>query len=140
MILTLINYLIIDQETEKMRKSNNFTRFFNTNYYYFICLFTSSVNQPVCVRHASTNLYYLWCYLLITFTLIMLDNNSNTPLRNVNKIIIKALKVWEKYDIKNMNLGETFPGNVEVFTEEIFKSASIYQLYKVRNYFQKYGI
>ena len=70
----------------------------------------------------------------------MSDYGSGTPLRNVDKIIEEALKVWKKFITKDMSLWETFQYNFEGFTEEEFKSASIHHQRKLRDYLQKYGV
>ena len=70
----------------------------------------------------------------------MSDNGSGTPLRNVDKIIEEALKVWEKFGFKDMSLWETFQYDFESYTEEDFKSASIHHQRKLRDYLRKYGV
>ena len=70
----------------------------------------------------------------------MSDNGSGTPLRNVDKIITEALKVWEEFGFKDMSLWETFQDDFEGFTEEDFKSASIHHQRKLRGYLRKYGV
>ncbi len=70
----------------------------------------------------------------------MSDNGSGTPLRNVDKIITEALKVWEEFGFKDMSLWETFQYDFESYTEEDFKSASTYNTRKLRTYLRKYGV
>ena len=70
----------------------------------------------------------------------MSDNGSGTPLRNVDKTIEEALKVWEKFGFKDVSLWETFQYDFESFTEEDFKSASIHHQRKLRDYLRKYGV
>ena len=70
----------------------------------------------------------------------MSDNGSSTPLRNVDKIIDEALKVWEKFGFKDMDLWETFQYDFEGFTEEDFRSASIHHQRNLRIYLRKYGV
>ena len=64
----------------------------------------------------------------------MSNNSSGTPLRNVDIIITEALKVWQKFGFKNMSLWETFQEDFKGFTKEDFKLASIYHIYKFRDY------
>ena len=70
----------------------------------------------------------------------MSDIGSDTPQRDVDKIIDEALKAWEKYGFKDMDLWEIFQEDFEGFTEEDFRSASNHNARRLRNYLQKYGI
>ena len=54
----------------------------------------------------------------------MSDIGSGAFQRDVDKIIDEALKAWEKYGLKDMDLWVTFQEDFEGFTEEDFRSAS----------------
>lgn len=73
----------------------------------------------------------------MTFTLKMSDVSSSSSQQDIDKIIKKALKIWEKLSFKNINLWETFQNDFKSFTEEDFKSASIYYLRKLWDYAAK---
>ena len=122
--------------------SIHLTRPPKTSLDYLICLFISSVNHSVCVRHAPTNSYYLWSYLSIIFTLKMLDisSSSGIPQQDIDKFIIKALKVSEEFGFKDISLWEIFQDNFKDFMKENFKSASTHHLCKLRDYLQKFGV
>lgn len=83
-------------------ESNHLIRPLNTSDNYLICFFISSVNYSVCVQHISINLYYLWLYLPIIYTLKMLDINSGTLLCMSTKLLKRhsrcernlASKMW----------------------------------------------
>ena len=70
----------------------------------------------------------------------MSNNGSVTPLRDVDKTIEEALKGWEKFGFKDMDLWETFQYDFEGFTEEDFRSASIHHQREFRAYLRKYGV
>ena len=67
----------------------------------------------------------------------MSDIGSGTPQQDVDKII---KEVWKEFGFKDMSLWETFQDDFEGFTEEDFKSASIHQLRKLRDYLRKFGV
>lgn len=70
----------------------------------------------------------------------MSDNGFGTPLRNSDKTIEEALKAWEKYDFKDMSLWKTFQEDFEGFTEENFRGGSNYNIQKLWDYLQRFGI
>ena len=70
----------------------------------------------------------------------MSDINTGTPLQDVDKAIIEALKAWEECGFKDMSLWETFQEDFEGFTEEDFKSASNYNIRRLRDCLRKFGV
>ncbi len=70
----------------------------------------------------------------------MTDNGCDTPLCNVDKIIIEALKVWEEFGLKDMDPWEIFQDDFNGFTEEDFKLASLHHQCRLQAYLQKYGV
>lgn len=70
----------------------------------------------------------------------MSDNSFNTLLRNIDKTIKEALKVWEKFGFKNVNLWKIFQYNFKSFMKKDFKSANIHYQCKLGDYLQKYNI
>ena len=70
----------------------------------------------------------------------MSDIGSATPPRDVDKIINEALKAWEEYGFKDMDLWEKFQEDFEGFTEEDFRSASNNNQRRLRDYLRKFGV
>ncbi len=105
--------------------------------WFILYIISSSFSlRPTCTQYS----YPLWIYLPITFILKMSDNGSGTPLCNVNKIITKALKVWEESSFKDRYLWKIFQDNFNDFIEEDFTSASVHHQRRLRAYLQKYGV
>ncbi len=70
----------------------------------------------------------------------MSDIGNGNSQRDVDKIILEALKVWEECGFKDMSLWETFQEDFEGFTEQDFILASNYNIRRLRDYLRKFGV
>lgn len=84
-------------------KSNDLTYLFNMSYDPLIYLFILSINHLVYIKYVYINSYFFWSYLPIILTFRILDM-SFTLLQDIDKIIYKKLKEWDKYGFKDIDL------------------------------------
>ncbi len=70
----------------------------------------------------------------------MSDIGTGNSQRDVDKIILEALKGWEECGFEDMSLWETFQEDFEGFTEEDFRLASNHNIRRLRDYLRKHGV
>lgn len=58
----------------------------------------------------------------------MSDISTGKFQRNIAKIILEALKVWEEYDLRDESLWEIFQKFLKGFTKEDFRSTANFNI------------